>query len=91
MKVQPKLTFKNQYSLFHEVEKIDESNWRTVNANFQFSFCEIEKKTEVSLRLTFKISILNLRIICLNLSSTVENKGNLHIIKLVTFQTLYNE
>ena len=54
MKVQPKLTFKNQYSLFHEVEKIDESNWRTVNANFQFSFCEIEKKSEVSLRLTFK-------------------------------------
>ena len=50
MKVQPKLTFKNQYSLFHEVEKIDESNWRTVNANFQFSFCEIEKKTEVSLK-----------------------------------------
>ena len=54
MKVQPKLTFKNQYSLFHEVEKIDKSNWRTVNANFQFSFCELEKKTEVSLRLTFK-------------------------------------
>ena len=24
------------------------------NANFQFSFCELEKKIEVSLRLTFK-------------------------------------
>ena len=34
---------------------------------------------------------MNYKILCPNLSSTVENKGNLHKIKLVAFQTQYNE
>ena len=32
-------------------------------------------------------SQLGIKILCPNLSSTVENKGNLHKIKLVAFQT----
>ena len=32
---------------------------------------------------------MNFKILCPNLSSSVENKGNLHKIKLITFQVQY--
>ena len=53
------------------------------NPNFQ-SFCELGKSLKYNLRPTFK----NLNFESKDkLSSTVENKGNLHKIMLVTFQT----
>ena len=57
-------------------------------------FCELGKSFKCSLRPTFKVPILNLSMnskICPNLSFTVENKGNLHKIRPVLFQTKYNE
>ena len=51
--------------------------------NFQ-SFCELEKSLKYSLRPTFKNPNFILKV---QLSSTVENKGNLQKIRLVTFQT----
>ena len=75
-------------------------NWEkfgsAVLANIQFlCFCELGKTWKYSLRPTLKILILNLRMhwekLCPNLSCTVENKGNLYEIRLVTFQTQHNE
>ena len=56
------------------------------NLNFQ-SFCELGNSLKYSLRLknpTFKDPNFKSKD---ELSSTVENKGNLHKIRLVTFQT----
>ena len=53
------------------------------NPNFQ-SFCELEKILMYNLRPTFKK--LNFKSKD-ELNSTVENKGNLHKIRLATFQT----
>ena len=53
------------------------------NLNFQ-SFCELGKSLKYSLRPTFKDPNFKSKD---ELSSTVENKGNLHKIKLVTIQT----
>ena len=61
------------------------------NPSFQY-FCELGKSLKYSLRLTFKNpnfeskDALNI-MLCPKLSFTVENKGNLHKIRLATFQT----
>ena len=58
-------------------------------------FCELGKSFKCSLRPTFKVPLLSLsmnwKMICPNLSFAVENKGNLHKIRPVLFQTKYNE
>ena len=41
-------------------KKLKSPTKATLNENFQFSFCELGKKTEVSLRRHSKIPILNL-------------------------------
>ena len=60
------------------------------NSNLKFSFSELRKRTEVSLRPTFKNlnfeSKDELKNTISQMSSTVENKDNLHKVKLVTFQ-----
>ena len=54
-----------------------------ININFQ-SFCKLGKSLKHSLRPTFKNLDFKSKD---ELSFTVENKGNLHKIRLVTFQT----
>ena len=60
------------------------------NPNFQSS-CELGKRLKYSRRPTFKNPSLNIRMnqekLCPNLSFTVENRGNLYKMGLVTFQT----
>ena len=53
----------------------------TLTNLFLKSFCELGKSLKYSLTPSFKNSK------CPKLSFTVENKGNLHKIRLVTFQT----
>ena len=52
------------------------------NPNFQ-SFCKVGKSLKYSLRRTFKNPNFESKY---KLSTTVENKGNLHKIRQVTFQ-----
>ena len=55
------------------------------NPNFQF-FCALGKSLKYSLRPTFKNPNFESKD---KLSSAVENKGNLHKIRLAKFQTSY--
>ena len=60
--------------------KILRSSAAATNLNFQ-SFCELGKSLQYSLRPTFKNPYFKSKDV---FSSTVENKGNLHKIRLVT-------
>ena len=55
-KVQPKLMFNNQHFIyFMNLKKMGSPTRATLtNANFEFAFCELRKKIEVSLRPIFK-------------------------------------
>ena len=77
---------KSQYSIyiFHELENNKKPNYsNTKNPNFQ-SFSELGESLKYSLTPIFKNPHFKSKD---ELSYTVENNGNLHKIRLVTFQT----
>ena len=92
MEVQSKLTFQNPKipSLMNWKILRSPTTLTVTNINFQ-SLCELGKSFAYSLRPTFKnpnSTFKNTNFESKDkLSSTVENKGHLHIIRLVTFQT----